>query len=489
MALIRLFTIGIIIKLVLSQISLDELDELRSELRAEFDETRFRDLLTATVRLIFHDCSGPGDFDDDIVVISQCNGCIDLSNPDHAGLESRAVIPLDDIYNISGWNEIMSRADFWATAGTIAIEYAQELDTANPDDKLPPIPYYFGRTDCGDTANADTTKSFPEAKAGWDQTSLWFADNLGLNDKETVAIIGAHTLGRPHTEDSGYSSLPWVTVEDGPDVLNNQFYINLLIENWSQSQSPTGLWEFKDDTDEILMFNADICLAIDIDPYLNETGKVTCPTDGCPESDVVDIVIEYANDNQIWLDDFADVWEKLILSGYDANDLIVIGGTTTTTPPIAGLPTTTEQQVAPSSVTETTTTPPIATTEQPVAPSSVPETTTTTPPIAVLTSNTEQHVTPSSVTETNKLSNQTTATPTNGVDNSKQGDDIWDKLDEHSGIIALVAAIGVVILSIIICCFIICSVCCKNESSGGGGYGSVGESFKTANGGCTYGDK
>ena len=110
-----LLLLSITTRLNQSQITEEELDDLRTELREEFDASgRFRDLLASTVRLIFHDCSGPPESGD---AVSICNGCIDFSNEDHAGLVAQAVNPLEDIYNKSGWSDQMSRADFWATAG------------------------------------------------------------------------------------------------------------------------------------------------------------------------------------------------------------------------------------------------------------------------------------------------------------------------------------------------------------------------------------
>eukprot|EP01084_Bolivina_argentea_P120405 213415_1 len=309
--------------------TVDDINDLRTALRAEIDASgRFRDLLTATIRLIFHDCSGPHDTNPS--PISICNGCIDFSNTDHAGLQQKAVEPLNQLHR--AWNtKIPGRADFWATAATIAIEYAADLSSSStPGDSFPEIPYYFGRKDCiSSVGNAQNTKHFPSGDFGWTEVSNWFQQHLGYTDEEIVTIIGAHTLGRTNSGISGYSSYPWVQSREGPDQLNNLYYKNLLTVNWVNQQSAKGKWEWADNQQQVLMMNSDMCLILDFDSYLqSDTGKVTCPggNNVCPvNSDIRSIVEQYAAQNQLFLDRFAAVFEKLIKTGYSDNELVVVG--------------------------------------------------------------------------------------------------------------------------------------------------------------------
>merc|ERR1712087_1092758 len=137
--------------------------------------------------------------------------------------------------------------------------------------------------------------------------------------RQVVAIMGAHTLGKCHENFSGYSSIRWK--RRGPDQLNNEYYANLFAHDWRHLQSPTGLWEWIaiDRNREILMLNADMSLVMDIRDYvdLSDNGRVECPADGCAVSPVRDIAQEYADNNQLWLADFADVFRQLITTGYD----------------------------------------------------------------------------------------------------------------------------------------------------------------------------
>ena len=73
--------------------------------------------------LAFHSCVGG------------CNGCINLNQSANAGL-AEALEPLEDKYLKLGLEEQgISRADFWAFAGMIAIEKGASLDIGSV--KLP----------------------------------------------------------------------------------------------------------------------------------------------------------------------------------------------------------------------------------------------------------------------------------------------------------------------------------------------------------------
>lgn len=107
-------------------------------------------------------------------------------------------------------------SDLWILAGVCAI---QEM-------LGPKIPYRAGRQD-KDVAGCTPDGRLPDAAQGQDHVRNIFY-RMGFNDQEIVALIGAHALGRCHTDRSGYSG-PWTFA---PTVLTNDFYKLLLDEKW-----------------------------------------------------------------------------------------------------------------------------------------------------------------------------------------------------------------------------------------------------------------
>jgi len=302
--------------ITLSQVTFDDIDiTLRSQLETAFDSSRNRATLASTVRLIFHDCA-----DGQI-----CNGCIGLANDKNAGLASSSIAPLENIYN-SGWNTRgLSRADFWALAATIAVQYAHELD--NSGDTLPNIPFYVGRQDCPTSPNSNIPSSpFPSEKGGWSENLQWFQTNLGFDITQTVAIIGAHTLGRLHPQFSGYGSgrngSPWV---GGDDELNNDFYRDLVRRDWVQQLNDQGLMEWRVVGNGNRVFlNSDITLLRNLDNQIIDanTGAVSCTFDTCPVNvQAASLVQTYSNNNQQWLNDFAAAFSQMIKTGILATNL------------------------------------------------------------------------------------------------------------------------------------------------------------------------
>ena len=135
---------------------------LRALLKTEFDKTPIHNAIGSITRVAFHDCIGPKEhyFKDDYYTTATCDGCIDFNKSANAGIWDLAVNYLEKVYNRKhpyDWENKLSRADFWAAASTIAIQYAAELDNKErnnvsyyyaENDTLPFLPFYIGRKDC-----------------------------------------------------------------------------------------------------------------------------------------------------------------------------------------------------------------------------------------------------------------------------------------------------------------------------------------------------
>jgi len=115
---------------------------------------------------------------------------------------------------------------------------------------------------------------------------------MGFNDQEIVALSGGHSLGRCHTDRSGYWG-PWT---NAPTTLSNEYFRLLKEEKWTpkkthQGKAWVGPMQFEDKTGELMMLPTD--MALTWDPEFNKW---------------VDI---YWKDDARFQKDFAKAWTKL----------------------------------------------------------------------------------------------------------------------------------------------------------------------------------
>ena len=72
------------------------------------------------------------------------------------------------------------------------------------------------------------------------------------------------------------------------------------------------------------MLNADMALVSDFETHIDGDGQVTCAMQDfiendlplCRQASTIQQVIEYSNDNMLWLEDFRDVLTEMTLNGY-----------------------------------------------------------------------------------------------------------------------------------------------------------------------------
>jgi hypothetical protein len=158
------------------------------------------DLSPAFLRMGFHDCTGG------------CDGCIDLENPDNLGFEEpiKALQPIVEKY--ANVETGVSRADIWALATFVGCNMAQGSNRVNFS---PKHLGWWGRVDCenagrpclgkdGQEVECSATKGphreFPSVNILTDDLYKFFEDEFGFDEEDTVAIMGAHSLGRLEKE-------------------------------------------------------------------------------------------------------------------------------------------------------------------------------------------------------------------------------------------------------------------------------------------------
>eukprot|EP01083_Nonionella_stella_P072921 196836_1 len=219
---------------------------LRKDLQIVFDASK--SLIATTIALVFNDCSGPKSYANGTIdnAITICDGCIDTGLSNHPF----AIEPLEKIYYEGAYDQIMSRSDFWAMAGTVAIQTAAQLKYDGDKDMLPSLALYFGRIDCHSTPFASEETQYPSVNDGFSTIVKWFATHFGFNVTEMVVLLGAHTLRRR---------------THGNPVFDNGYFVLLADQTqmWHQQSTNRTQYVNKDETESML--NSDMCLVYDID--------------------------------------------------------------------------------------------------------------------------------------------------------------------------------------------------------------------------------
>lgn len=158
----------------------------------------------------------------------------------------------------------------------------------------PDIPWLPGRTDYVDDSRLPPRGRLPDAAQGSDHIRAIFY-RMGFNDREIVALSGAHNLGRCHTANSGFEG-KWV---NNPTRFSNQYYRLLVSEPWEEKTLPSG----------ILQFAA-------VDP-VTEEELMMLPTDMAliHDAEFLKWVKLYAEDKEVFFEDFKNAFFKLMELG------------------------------------------------------------------------------------------------------------------------------------------------------------------------------
>ena len=147
----------------------------------------------------------------------------------------------------------------------------------------------LGRTDQG-PEGCPANGRLPDAAQGAQHLRDVFY-RQGFDDREIVALSGAHTLGRCHVNRSGFDG-PWTS---DPLKFDNEYFVNLLDKTWKKREWD-GPEQFEDEeTGSLMMLPTDIALTTD-DAFRP-------------------VVEEYAKDEDLFKRDFAAACAKLFGNG------------------------------------------------------------------------------------------------------------------------------------------------------------------------------
>lgn len=201
-------------------------------------------------------------------------------DPANAGLQHARVF-LEPVKAAHPW---ITYSDLWTLAGVVAIK-----EMGGPD-----IPWQAGRTDFVDDSKLPPRGRLPDAAQGADHVRCIFY-RMGFDDREIVALSGAHNLGRCHADRSGFDGA-WV---NNPTRFSNQYFKLLTSVEWREKVLPSGIKQFayydEDSEEELMMLPTDIALLHD--PHFRPW------------------VDRYAKDKDAFFADFSGVFAKLIELG------------------------------------------------------------------------------------------------------------------------------------------------------------------------------
>jgi cytochrome c peroxidase len=208
-------------------------------------------------------------------------------DPANAGL-AHARAFLEPVKSKFPW---ITYADLWCLAGVVAVR-----EMGGPE-----VAWQGGRTDFVDESRLPPRGRLPDAAQGADHLRVVFY-RMGFDDREIVALAGAHSLGRCHSDRSGFEG-KWV---NNPTRFSNQFFKLLLANDWKKKRLANGLEQFSwvedaemleegEEPEELMMLPTDMALLSDpaFRPWVER----------------------YAEDKDLFFDHFTKVFAKLLELG------------------------------------------------------------------------------------------------------------------------------------------------------------------------------
>jgi len=235
-----------------------EWDEVKKDIEAIFDENP--DHGPFFVRLAWH-CCGSYDKADGT---GGSNGATMRFSPeaDHGG-NAGLGIARGLLEDVKAKHPELTYADIYTFAGAYSIELMGG----------PQVPWKAGRADFAEGEGVTPDGRLPDAAQGGEHLRDIFY-RMGFDDREIVALSGAHSMGFCHDDRSGFSG-PWT---ESPTTFSNLYFNYLLDKKWVL-KNWEGPEQFVDaETQTLMMLPTDMALTSDpafrrhVDRYAADTN-------------------------------------------------------------------------------------------------------------------------------------------------------------------------------------------------------------------------
>ncbi|KAF9581384.1 heme peroxidase, partial [Lunasporangiospora selenospora] len=178
----------------------------------------------------------------------------------------------DDNYDDGSYGPVFLRLA-WHASGTFDKNFGNG-GSYSASMRYKPEAGHAGRVD-GEEDHCPPDGRLPDAGRPDAQHSRDVFYKMGFTDQEIVALIGAHALGRCHSDRSGFDG-PWTA---SPTVFTNTFFTELLNRKWVERKW-TGPKQFEDkESKSLMMLPADMAFAKDkefrkwAEIYAKDEGK------------------------------------------------------------------------------------------------------------------------------------------------------------------------------------------------------------------------
>mmetsp|Transcript_38057 Transcript_38057/g.101429 ORF Transcript_38057/g.101429 Transcript_38057/m.101429 type:complete len:657 (-) Transcript_38057:25-1995(-) len=269
-------------------------DDLAAILESDSRSTDFNHYGPLFVRFAWH-CAGTFRSTD---YRGGCDGARILHDPEKSWESNPGLVefldieshPSDDVLAVDLLQPIkdthgddLSWADLIILAGTTALEQMGGNS----------VGMCLGRTDDDDGSGSDYLDEniYLDAEFATAAEIKESMKIMGFSNREmTVLNGGGHAIGKAHWHKSGFEGA-WT---QNPTTLSNSFFTTLLYNDWVETTvNETGKRQFTDEAGNgLMMLSTDVAFKTD--------------------SEFSTFVQEYADDNELFLTDFAAAWEKLI---------------------------------------------------------------------------------------------------------------------------------------------------------------------------------